>query len=162
MKFAAVILAGGKSRRMGKNKAWLPLGGRRVIDVIAERMTGFEEVFVSSDIPQEVSGCINIEDIHKDCGPAAGILTALKTTSADAVFVTACDMPLIKRNTIERLCGIFDGRKEAVVLKTDGGLEPLFAVYGKKTAALFEAAIAEGELSVRKIIDKMDAAAVAW
>ena len=47
LKFAAVILAGGKSRRMGKNKAWLPLGGRRVIDVIAERMTGFEEVFVS-------------------------------------------------------------------------------------------------------------------
>ena len=96
MKISAVILAGGESRRMGRDKAEIVFKDKRTIDIMAEKLRSFDEIFISADKTYEADGCKNISDIYKGKGPAAGILSALKEMKADALFVTACDMPLIK------------------------------------------------------------------
>lgn len=159
--FAAVILAGGQSRRMGRNKAEITFNGKRTIDILAEKLKVFEDIMISSDRELEVEGCRNIRDIYKEKGPASGILSALRETKARALFVTACDMPLIKESTVKKICSIYslynEGNEEidAAVIKTSQGINPLFGVYGKDTDDIFERNIISGELSVKKILSGM-------
>lgn len=158
MKISAVILAGGESRRMGRDKAEIVFKDKRTIDIMAEKLRCFDEIFISADKTYEADGCKNISDIYKGKGPASGILSALKEMKADALFVTACDMPLIKEETVHNMCVEYlknGSNFDAAVLKTNDRINPLFAVYGKNTAEIFEEAILCGELSVKKIIDKM-------
>lgn len=156
IRFAAVILAGGESRRMGRDKAGLVLGGKRLIDITAEKLDLFDEVFISSGRDYDIPGCKTIEDIYKGKGPAAGILTALKAMEADALFVTACDLPFIERDTVKKICSLYDGTRDAVVLTSGGRMEPLFSVYGRSAEKYFEDALLSGELSVKRILEKMD------
>lgn len=78
------ILAGGFSKRMGRDKSRLPLGSTTMLGVIrkAARATGLPVRIIRRDLVPK-------------CGPLGGIYTALKTTSADAVLFLACDMPLV-------------------------------------------------------------------
>jgi len=129
----AVILAGGKSSRMGSNKAFLKLKGKtfieRQINLLREM---FDEIFISANTPSEYE-YLNLpvfKDIYPDKGPLCGIYTSLINSSSLYTFMLACDMPFVEIGLIKYLKG-FTREYDVVVPKSERGLEPLHAFYSK-------------------------------
>jgi len=134
MNLSAVILAGGKSARMGRDKARLEIGGRSLLarQIQLVRETGAGEVFISRRAGEDYTefGCPVLYDRFKDAGPLAGIERALATVSSSRVLVVAVDMPnlapVILKQLIER-----NGETMGVIPRIAGGMEPLAAIYPK-------------------------------
>jgi molybdopterin-guanine dinucleotide biosynthesis protein A len=129
----AVILAGGKSSRMGSNKAFLKLKGKtfieRQIDLLREM---FDEIFISANTPSEYE-YLNLpvfKDIYPEKGPLCGIYTSLVNSGSTSTFMLACDMPFVESGLIKHLKG-FTKEYDVVVPKSERGLEPLHAFYSK-------------------------------
>lgn len=127
-----VILVGGKSRRMGRDKAFLEMAGkplfRRVLELFQESFSrvvlvgGVPERFASYHLPL-------LPDIYPG-SPLGGIYTALSQVETDLVFVSSCDLPFPNEAVLRYICSLSDGF-DAVVPETPKGYEPLFALYGK-------------------------------
>ena len=129
----AVILAGGKSRRMGSNKAFLKLKGKTFIERQIELLREmFDEIFISANTPSEYK-YLNLpvfKDIYPEKGPLGGIYTSLVNSSSFYTFMLACDMPFVESGLIKHLKG-FTKEYDVVVPKSERGLEPLHAFYSK-------------------------------
>ncbi len=129
----AVILAGGKSRRMGSNKAFLKLKGKTFIERQIELLIEmFDEIFISANTPSEYES-LNLpvfKDIYPEKGPLCGIYTSLVNSSSFYTFMLACDMPFVESGLIKHLKG-FTKEYDVVVPKSERGLEPLHAFYSK-------------------------------
>src|SRR5688572_9023694 len=97
MTFNAVILAGGQSRRMGRDKAWLEVEGQPLIrrQIKLAREIGATEVFISGrpDCDYSTLGCPGLTDQFSNAGPLAGIERALDTATAPLLLVLAVDLP---------------------------------------------------------------------
>ena len=141
MKFGAVILYGGKSSRMGQDKAELIIDGQSFLDRIAGELDGYAELILSFDNLEKhrEMRCTAVTDVYSDCGPMGGIHAALSVCASDALLVVSCDLPLFKSELGEYLCNLLDEQIDAVVPVTaDGRIHPLCAVYRKETASVFE------------------------
>jgi molybdopterin-guanine dinucleotide biosynthesis protein A len=126
-----VILAGGKSSRMGRDKASLEVGGttlfERVLDVLQDL---FPSVLIAGDRPDLIRVGV---PCHPDIYPGSalgGLYTGLLKAQTDWVFVAPCDMPHVEAEPIRVLLERRAGQ-EIVVPRTRAGLEPLFALYHK-------------------------------
>jgi molybdenum cofactor guanylyltransferase len=147
------ILAGGRSRRMGSNKAFLPFGGRRLIEHVLDVLLPlFPEVLIAANerAPYAALGV----PVHTDCipgkGPLGGIYTALASSSHPRTFCLACDMPLVSPAVVARLCRLapdFD----VVVPHSAKGYEPLHAVYSRSCLPHLEAMLREDRLRVDEL-----------
>jgi molybdopterin-guanine dinucleotide biosynthesis protein A len=134
MIFDAVILAGGKSSRMGQDKALLEVGGQSLLarQIALVREVGAGEVFVSGRAGVDYSGfdCPVLVDKFPDAGPLAGIERALDASSSPLLLVLAVDMPAMNAAMLGRLlasCTTVHG----VIPRTKDGIEPLAAIYPK-------------------------------
>ena len=139
MKIGCVILAGGKSSRMGEDKALLELEGENFINRIADNLSFFEEKIVAS-VNQRVlslkrqSEWKMIRDIFPEHGPIGGLHAALKICESDALFCVSCDVPLITKGLIERMCAemtTYDESDAVIAVTADEKYHPLCAVYRK-------------------------------
>ncbi len=142
-----VILAGGKSCRMGSNKALLPYRGGRFIEAIYRQMSEiFTEVLVVTDNPEQYAflPCRKVPDIFSGAGVLAGIHSALCHSSNQAIFVVACDMPHLNNELVRYLAGQAD-HDTVIIPEVPAGLEPLHAVYGKGCLTVIEEALMKGE-----------------
>ncbi len=134
---SAVILAGGKSRRMGRNKALLDFGGETLIERIL-RILGqaFDDVLISANDTEnyEFPGAVVVPDVFVEGGSLAGIHAGLLRARADQCFFVACDMPFINIGLIRFLSG-FTNDYDVVIpqsrygVESRTGLEPLHAFY---------------------------------
>jgi len=131
-----LVLAGGKSRRMGRDKALLDRGGRSQLAFIVELLDALvDKVFVSTRPGQEGDAergqYPQIVDRYDDLGPMAGILSALQQHSDVDWLVVACDLPNIDAQTIRELLLHRSGEQTftAYTSSYDGLPEPLCAVY---------------------------------
>jgi molybdopterin-guanine dinucleotide biosynthesis protein A len=101
-----IILSGGKSSRMGTDKALLKLGDETIIERITNLMKSiFSDVFIVTNSPEEYKS-LNIslyEDIYKSKGPLSGIHSGLVHSSTDKNFFISCDLPLISKELIEHI-----------------------------------------------------------
>jgi len=128
-----VILAGGKSLRFGKNKAFAEINGipliERVINILG---LVFDDLIIVTNEPGEYSflGLPMYEDLIKGLGPIGGIYTGLEKIRNNAGFFAACDMPFMNEDLIRHMAGIDNGF-DAVVPKIDWKMEPLHALYSK-------------------------------
>lgn len=165
MKVAAAVLAGGQSRRMGRDKAFVPFGGRPLIERALETLDRrFDDVLVVANDLERYAylGRRVVADLRPGAGSLGGIYTAVALGTSEAashVFVCACDMPFIDEALIDLLLAEA-GRDEAegapdVVVPEDpgapeasAGLHPLCAVYGRRTLPAIERRLAEGRLKV--------------
>jgi molybdopterin-guanine dinucleotide biosynthesis protein A len=143
-----LVLAGGESRRMGRDKAALELHGRSQVDWAFDLLSRHcERVFVSVRPGQEGdparSGHPTIVDRHTGVGPIAGIAAALAAHPEAAWLVVACDLPLLSDATLEALVAA-RGREPVTAFRSahDGLPEPLCAIYEPSTRPGIEAAIA--------------------
>ncbi len=157
-----VILAGGKSRRMGTNKALLPYQGRPLIEHIANVVREvFEHVVVVAD-EGEAYSFLNLPlhpDIYKDRGPLGGIHAAFHHTNASTLFVVSCDLPGITPQLIEYLVNI-DAQASAVVPVVDEKLHPLCGLYRGTILPHIEQAIQDGTLAMTALLEKVGAVKV--
>ncbi|MCO6046685.1 molybdenum cofactor guanylyltransferase [Aeoliella sp. ICT_H6.2] len=153
----AIILCGGGSRRMGRDKATLEFAGQPMLTGVVQRLSATIPparmlcVAAQGQTLPELPAEVNIVfDRTSDCGPLEGLATGLSTTSAaDAVFVTTCDAPLVAPELPTFLASML-GEQDAVVPRLDGQLYPLTAVYRPSVAKLADERLARGE---RRVID---------
>lgn len=139
----AFILAGGHSRRMGRDKAFLELGGRSLLDRAIELANAVAPV-VRIVAPQEKFLTIarTIEDVFPDCGPLGGIHAALACTATQLNLVLAVDSPFVEMNFLNYLIAQASQVSALVTVPEAGkGLQPLCAVYRRDFRELAERAL---------------------
>lgn len=155
---AAAILAGGRSRRMGTDKALLPLDGRPLVwHVIARLRPLVSEIVIVGDNAGAYRrfGIPVIPDPRPDEGPLAGIRTALMNTDAPLVFCCACDMPFLETALVGRLLELAEQGVAAVVPRVRGKPEPLCAVYAREALPAIEAELATGGRRIKDALARM-------
>lgn len=158
MNIGAVILAGGKSCRMGSDKAALRFGGQSFLERAISALEGFDEIILSTNnrAPYDAYGLPVVNDIYPGCGPIGGLHAALSACSSDALFCVTCDMPLFEAPLAAHLCAQFRADLDAVVaVSRDGYLHPLCAVYRKTAAAVFERQIRAGRNKITDAYTQM-------
>lgn len=151
-KYTAIILAGGKSSRMGTQKALLNIHGNSLIENTVNSLKPyFSEIIISANCPQSFVflGLPIVEDEIKDQGPLMGIYSSLKSSSNEINFVIASDIPIINVNFIKKLL-LFSKDFDAVVPANNDKLEPLYAVYSKRVIPVIETVL---QTKSRKISD---------
>jgi molybdopterin-guanine dinucleotide biosynthesis protein A len=156
---AGLVLAGGQSRRMQRDKAALEYAGETQL-ARAVRLVGryAAQTFVSVRPDQrddaERRRFAQIVDRIEDVGPAAGILAAQETLPGHAWLVVAVDLPLLDAATLERLIGARDGAAPATAYKSasDGLPEPLCAIWEPASHAALAAFVAGGRSCPRKFL----------
>ena len=148
------VLAGGQSRRMGRDKALLPLGGQTLIEHVlaAARPLGYPRVIIGDPTAYAHLGLLVLPDLRPKLGPLGGLYTALSTTTAP-VLLLACDLPFL---TPEFLRHLVNRRgPQAVVPYTDAGLQPLCALYEPSCLAAVETAIQADQLGMRDLLNNL-------
>lgn len=149
---AAIILAGGPSRRMGTDKAMLPIGpsGESMIEHLCNQLRPyFARIIVSANDKSKYRflGLEVVADRRVWQGPLMGIASALARSRHELNFVTACDIPQIDMDFVKRM--LSEAKDYDVVMPSSGPskYEPLFAVYKKETAEAMNNILAEGGLA---------------
>lgn len=158
MKIGCVILAGGKSSRMGKDKALLEIEGRNFIKKLSEELDEFEEKMIARGNNGEITDVswLVIPDIYPERGPIGGLHAALSRCESDALFCVSCDMPLIKKTLVKYLCDLMQEEYDAVITQEkDGRIHPLCALYRKSAADIFEQQIMAGNNRLMSACDRM-------
>lgn len=141
-----VLVAGGKSRRMGRDKRFLKIGGKSVFDRTLSLLMGtFVQTVVVLAEPinsLEVRGCRVVYDVIPNAGSLGGLYTGLMVASQPRIFAVACDMPFLDPEVI-RFMASFDDTADVVVAKLEGQFQPMHAMYSKRCAEFLKA-MAEG------------------
>ena len=148
---SAFILAGGKSTRMGTDKAFVVLDGRtllaRVLD-LARSLTS--AVCIVGDAAKFAPFAPVVEDIFSGCGPLGGIHAALRSSRTDLNIVLAVDVPFVSLALLQCLMAQANNSPSAVVTvaRANGGLQPLCAVYRRSFADEAERALRGGQYKI--------------
>jgi len=150
LNLSGIILSGGKSTRMGENKAFIEIEGVPIIHRIHsvfERL--FDEIIIVTDQKEIFSGLNSkiYEDLIPNRGVLAGLYTGLFFSSFLFSFCVACDMPFLKEAVIKFLVENIEGY-DAVVPKTKDGLQPLHAIYSKNCLEPVKKIIDEGRFRI--------------
>ncbi len=147
---SGAILAGGRSLRMGTNKALLTLGGTRLIQVLVDAIRPlFAELMIVANDPDTYAdlGLSVFPDRIPEKGSLGGIYTAVFHSASPRTFCIACDMPFPNRAVIAYLCQAAAGY-DVVVPRTADGYQPLHAIYGKACLPHMEAMIRADRLKI--------------
>ena len=130
----AIILAGGKSSRMGQNKSLMKYNDVPMIEYIYNQLDGkFNEILIGANNANlyEYLNLKIVEDKITDRGPLMGILSCLEKSGNDLNFVTACDIPEINIKFVEKMLLESEGYDIIMPVTGTDKYEPLFAVYRK-------------------------------
>ena len=156
-----LVLAGGKSRRMGRDKALLRQNGETQLSrAVALLETQLERVFVSVTAAQaddaERSQFAQVIDRYDDLGPVAGILSAMDSNAEVCWLVLACDLPNIDQATIAYLLENLSPDHPATAYRSthDNLPEPLCAIYRPEARAIIDGFVSDGMHCPRKILIK--------
>ncbi|MEJ8545609.1 molybdenum cofactor guanylyltransferase [Brevibacillus borstelensis] len=161
---AGVILAGGKSSRMGQPKELLAWQGKPLIQYLQEEMAAVAlPCLIVSNTPealeQEVGAGPGREvevtrDLVPSSGPISGIVSAFRVRREDALLVLSCDLPFADRKQLRRLID-FAGEAndwDAVVVKEGERLHPLFALYHRRSQPLWEEALRRKQYRLMEVL----------
>jgi len=166
MLIEAAILAGGASRRMGTDKAWLrlrgPTGPTLIEALVALLEPDYGPVRIlageSSVEPYATLGVVVQSDLRPHSGPLGGIHSALSLAERDVVLVVPCDLPFLTREFLEGLSVLLSGH-DAVVPRPDGVPVPVCAFYSSRCLSAVETRLDRGYL---KAADFLEDLAVRW
>ncbi|HEX6020818.1 MAG TPA: molybdenum cofactor guanylyltransferase [Solirubrobacter sp.] len=159
---AGIVLAGGRSSRMGAPKAWLDWHGstllRRTCGLVA-RGTGGPVVVVRApgqplpDLPPQVRV---VEDAREGRGPLQGLLAGLNAVDSELAFVASTDMPFLHPRFVAAVCASIDDA-DAAVPYLDGARQPLAAAYRTALAPLVADMVEHGQLRATALLDRCNA-----
>ncbi len=156
------ILAGGKSRRFGKNKLLLEYKGKSFLQLTIDKLSEIsKEIIIAGRNFEEIQACTYKYKCFKDDyilkASIVGIHTALKYSNNDMVLVVAGDLPLLKSEVLKLLVSKYISCNcEAVIPVVRGFIEPLVALYSRKTLDIIEENIENNKLKIADFIKKID------
>jgi molybdopterin-guanine dinucleotide biosynthesis protein A len=148
-----IILSGGKNSRMGKNKALLEVGGKRLIDrTVALFQSVFKEVIIVTANPLDYldQKTVIVTDILPDKGALGGVYTGLFYAAGEYAFVGACDMPFMNRAFLEYMVSRADGY-DIIVPAPPDGLQPLHAIYARRCLPAIRSLLDRGRLQIKEL-----------
>ncbi len=153
---SGVLLAGGKSRRMGEDKRYLAVGEQTLLERGLEVFQSiFQEVLVviAQDSPPLRIDARVVRDLVPDCGSLGGLYTGLMQATTPYIFVAACDMPFLNQAVIAQ----FTSRRataDIVIAKLDGRLHPMHALFSKRCVPALEQMIRARQLKIQEIVSQ--------
>lgn len=160
---AAFILAGGKSTRMGTDKAFVTLHGRtlleRALGLVGAVTADVRIVGAASKFEQFAS---IVEDIFPNCGPLGGIHAALRFSASDLNLILAVDVPFVPPSLFLHLLEQARSHRNAIAIvpRTSHGWQPLCAVYRREFSHLAECALRAGNYKIDKLFSEIKVLAV--
>lgn len=155
--FSAVILAGGKSSRMGSCKAELPWGGKTLVEHQVNKISalGISDIMVSG-YSRPVTGTRFVPDIYPEKGPLGGIHACLCAAKSAACFVISVDAPLFSPDEMKLLIKAhLAGDSPITVAEHRGTLEPLIGVYDSSLSDAAEEILQGANTSVKHLLDQI-------
>ena len=158
MKAGAIILSGGKSSRMGTNKALLPFKEKTNIERIRDELRSlFDDIILVTNDPEsyEFLKIKTVSDKYPGKGPLAGVHAGLMASDYEENIVVACDMPFVSADlagTLVQNLKHFD----AIIPVIGGKKHPLFAAYQKRIASEIEGCLKEDRLRMIHLLDKLN------
>lgn len=159
-----VVLAGGRSRRMGYDKASLRLGGETALLRVVRALGGCGPVVVVAAVDQELAACTGhvVRDELDDAGPLAALALGLRTAAelgVAAAVVCAVDTPLLHPSVAGALLRCV-GTHDVALPEVDGRVQPLLAVYRTVVAPVAERLLATGQRRLQAVLADLDVRAV--
>ena len=161
---SSFITAGGRSSRMGTDKAWLELDGRPMIEhVIAAVQPITPRVAIIANQPEyQRLGYPLFADSQSGIGPLEALRTALTYTATDRVILVACDLPFVKSELFRFLVEASSEHQATVPIGPDGKLEPLCAVYHRDALSVVNNLIVEGQRKIGLVFDRVATRIIAF
>jgi molybdopterin-guanine dinucleotide biosynthesis protein A len=163
--YAGYVLVGGRSSRMGRDKALLPFRGGALVQSVAGAVSEAvgSATLVGDPGRYGALGYPVIPDLQPGEGPLGGILTALRHSGADWNFIAACDMPQLHPDKLRGMLDVLLSVLLRVEMEADallpagpqGRPEPLCALYHRRCADAFETAFAAGVRKVTTALEPM-------
>lgn len=154
---SAIVLAGGQSRRLGRDKALLPWQGRTLIEHIVAQLTELsDDVLVITGTERRYQELLDVPifaDEIKNIGPMGGLYTGLTHARSEYSLIVACDMPLLTRAIIDLLRSELDSSVRAVVPEVQGHRVPTLAIYHKECLAVIERLLIQGITALQALLD---------
>ncbi|MGI8742931.1 MAG: molybdenum cofactor guanylyltransferase [Bryobacteraceae bacterium] len=161
MRHAGFVLTGGISSRMGRDKALLPYGGRKLVDYIASQVleAAGSASLIGSPVLYGHFGYPVYPDEIPQCGPLGGIYTALRLRRAEWNLIVACDLPNVRaadlRRILEASASAGDRADCVIPLAADGGWQPLCAAYHSRCAPEVECALGRERFKMMDLLAKL-------
>ncbi|MCL5808890.1 MAG: molybdenum cofactor guanylyltransferase [Deltaproteobacteria bacterium] len=146
-----IILSGGKNTRMGKNKAFLRVGGERLIDRTVRLFRQvFREVIIVTTNPLDYldQEAVIVTDILPGKGALGGLYTGLFYSTDEYAFLAACDMPFLNTAFMEYMLRQTTGY-DIVVPAPPDGLQPLHAIYARRCLPAIRARLDQNRLQIK-------------
>jgi molybdenum cofactor guanylyltransferase len=155
--FTAIILAGGKSSRIGTNKALLNYQGKRLIDVAVEKAQLLtNNISISSNTFLPGVEYRQIADSYPGIGPIAGICSCLRKSDTKWNLILACDMPEVPVSFLQQMIPLTTDFQAVVPRLGESHLEPLAAFYHHSALPVIEGQIKAGDYKMTNLIEKLN------
>lgn len=153
-KITGIVLAGGKSSRMGQNKALLNYQEKKMFEHAIEKISPYcQQIFISGDFEEyKKMGYNVVNDRIKSIGPIGGLYSSLIESKTYLNIVIACDVPLIASNAFELLINEIENYDAAVLKTPDGKIEPLIGIYTKNALPVIKKQIAGGNYKMMHLL----------
>jgi len=166
MEASGFVLAGGKSSRMGRDKALLAFGGKTLLEHVLDLVShaiGRPAAIIGDPQRYAQLGFVVHPDAVSGCGPLGGIYTALTVSQTDWNLIAACDMPRLSAVGLRALLenAATSGAGCIAARSEDGEPEPLCAVYHHRSLPALERAIREKRFKMRTLLAELDTRTVA-
>lgn len=150
-----IILAGGKSSRMGSDKGFLDLNGKsfmtRIIEVLKPLV---KEIIIVSDASEyDVFNLKRVEDKIEASGPLAGLYTGLFHSETENNIVLSCDVPLINSVVLKKLIDGISSESDVIQIESEGKTMPLIALYKKDCMHHFLKQLDQGERRLQVAVE---------
>lgn len=157
MSYTGIILAGGKSKRMGEDKGLSLLNHRHLVTyaIGALRPLVSEIIIITNSPGYQQFGYKVYPDQQPDCGPLGGIITGLVHSQTDWNVVLSCDTPFVSSELLSHLVS-GAGSEQALLPVHKGQVEPLVGWYHKSCLPVWESLINQGELKMRYAVKQLD------
>ena len=153
---SGIVLAGGKSSRMGRDKAFITVRGRTLLQRQVEKLraAGIEDIMISGHESEKLGRFV--PDIYPDLGPLGGLHACLKSAKGEACVVISVDTPLIPTFALNLLVGAYQGSGcDAAVLENDDIIQPTLGVYSVSILPTVEEMIHNGDSDMIDLLKKI-------
>ena len=156
----AYILTGGQSRRMNTDKSRIKLNGKTLTEITYHKLKLlFKEVFIVGK-ENHLPTLNFIQDIKPIQCPLNGIVTSLDHSQNDWIFIIACDLPMVRKESIDYLYNNIKSNIQIVLPIVGDDLQPLCAFYNKSVLKVYNEAITKSEYSIMKLMNQFEVAKV--
>jgi len=152
-----IILAGGRSSRMGADKGFIKLNNITFVEYSINALKPLvnDIIIVSDHTSYDIFGYKRIGDIVKNAGPVAGIYSGLEASTTTYNLILSCDIPLIKTEILEKLLNEADNILDVVQIESNGKTMPLIALYNRQSKDKFYEALQNDERRLRIVFKSL-------